>query len=144
MWSDNNGPYQGKHYQLAETLCVPAPISSPHPPIMIGGGGEKKTLRLAAKYADACNVFATGREEVAHKLDVLRAHCEAEGRDYDRIAKTAAIVRPVLGDVDAFIADVAAYAALGVTEVQLMPDRHPVEYMEQVAEKVIPRVAEIG
>jgi F420-dependent oxidoreductase-like protein len=143
MWSDNNGPYQGRHYQLTETLCVPAPISSPHPPIMIGGGGEKKTLRLAAKYADACNIFATGRDEVAHKLDVLRAHCAAEGSDYDRIVKTATIVRPVLSDVDAFVADVEAYAALGVTEVQLMPDRHPVEYVEQIAEKVIPRVAEI-
>jgi alkanesulfonate monooxygenase SsuD/methylene tetrahydromethanopterin reductase-like flavin-dependent oxidoreductase (luciferase family) len=144
MWSENNGPYQGRHYQLTETLCAPAPISKPSPPIMIGGGGEQKTLRLVARYADACNLFATSPAQVAHKLDVLRAHCEAEGRDYDRIAKTALYVRPVLSDVDAFVTDVAAYAALGVTELGLMPDRHPVEYMEQVAEQVAPRVTEIG
>jgi F420-dependent oxidoreductase-like protein len=89
MWSDNNGPYEGTHYQLAETLCVPAPLSQPHPPILIGGGGEKKTLRLVARYADACNVFATSPEDVAHKLDVLRAHCTEEGSDYDAITKTA-------------------------------------------------------
>jgi F420-dependent oxidoreductase-like protein len=144
MWSDNNGPYDGRHYQLAETLCVPAPISKPGPPIMIGGGGEQKTLRLVARYADACNLFATSPEEVRHKLEVLRTHCATEGRDYDRIEKTAVFVRPVLGDVDRFLSDVAAYAALGVTEVQLMPDRHPVEYTEQVAEQVIPRLAEVA
>src|SRR5512132_1741566 len=57
MWSQDNGPFHGRHYQLAETLCVPTPISRPHPPVMIGGGGEKRTLRLVARYADACNVF---------------------------------------------------------------------------------------
>jgi alkanesulfonate monooxygenase SsuD/methylene tetrahydromethanopterin reductase-like flavin-dependent oxidoreductase (luciferase family) len=81
MWSNNNGPYQGRHYQLAETLCVPMPLSRPPPPILIGGGGERKTLRLVARYADACNLFASSPEDIAHKQDVLRAHCEAEGRD---------------------------------------------------------------
>ncbi|HLT12286.1 MAG TPA: LLM class F420-dependent oxidoreductase, partial [Micromonosporaceae bacterium] len=90
MWSDNNGPFHGKHYQLAETLCSPAPISKPYPPIMIGGGGERKTLLLVARYGDACNLFATSPADVAHKLDVLRAHCAAEGRDYDSIEKTVA------------------------------------------------------
>jgi F420-dependent oxidoreductase-like protein len=140
MWSDDNGPYKGRHYQLAETLCVPAPISRPHPPIMIGGGGERKTLLMVARYGDACNVFGTGLDDVAHKLDVLRAHCAAEGRDYDTVEKTVAYVPPVLDDVEAFLADVEAYAALGVTEIQLMPDRHPVEYAEQVAERIVPRL----
>jgi F420-dependent oxidoreductase-like protein len=144
MWSDDNGPYAGRHYQLAETLCVPEPVSRPHPPIMIGGGGEKKTLRLVARYADACNLFGTSPDDVAGKLDVLRRHCVDEGRDYHRITKTVAMVRPVFADVDAFLAEVAAYAALGVTEIQLMPDRDPVEYTEQVAERVMPRLAEIG
>jgi F420-dependent oxidoreductase-like protein len=144
MWSDDNGPYEGRHYQLAETLCVPAPISRPHPPIMIGGGGERKTLLLVARYGDACNVFGTGRDDVAHKLDVLRSHCTAEGRDYDTVEKTVAYVPPVLDDVDAFVADVKAYAALGVTEVQVMPDRHPVEYAERLAERVVPRLTELG
>ena len=144
MWSDDNGPFHGKHYQLAETLCVPEPITKPHPPILVGGGGEKKTLRLAARYADACNVFATTPDDVAHKLDVLRSHCDAEGRDYDRITKTLLAVRPVLADVDGFVAAAEEYAALGVTEMETMPDRHPVEFAEQLAERVVPRLAEVG
>ena len=82
--------------------------------------------------------------EVAHKLDVLREHCDAEGRDYDSIEKTVLVIRPALVDVDAFVAEVAEYAALGVTEVQTMPDRHPVEYAHQLAEQVVPRLAELG
>ena len=143
MWSDDNGPFNGRHYQLAETLCVPPPISRPHPPILVGGGGERKTLLLVARYADACNVFATSPADVAHKLEVLRAHCDAEGRDYDRIQKTVLAVRPALADVDAFVAAAAEYAALGVTEMEVMPDRHPVEFAEQVAEKVLPSLADL-
>jgi F420-dependent oxidoreductase-like protein len=92
MWSGEVAPYQGKHYQLAETLNQPMPLSQPHPPIMIGGGGEQKTLRLVARYADACNLFASpgadGMAALTHKLDVLRAHCETEGRSYDAVEKT--------------------------------------------------------
>jgi F420-dependent oxidoreductase-like protein len=144
MWSDDDGPFDGRHYQLAETLCVPPPISQPHPPILVGGGGEKKTLRLAARYGDACNVFGTSPADVAHKLDVLRSHCDAEGRDYERIDKTVLAVLPVLADVDGFVAAAREYAALGVTEIATMPDRHPVEFAEQLAEKVLPRLAEVG
>ncbi|GAA4698780.1 LLM class F420-dependent oxidoreductase [Phytohabitans rumicis] len=143
MWSEDNGPFEGKHYQLAETLCVPAPLSRPYPPIMIGGGGERKTLLLAARYADACNVFGTAPADVAHKLNVLRGHCEAEGRSYDAIEKTVLVTRPALLDVDAFVADVAEYAKLGVTEVQTMPEGHPVEFVHQLAERVVPRLADI-
>jgi F420-dependent oxidoreductase-like protein len=89
MWSEDNGPYNGKHFQLAETLCSPQPLSKPHPPILIGGSGEKKTLRLVAKYADACNLFARmGIENVGNKLDILKGHCEKVGRDYGEIEKT--------------------------------------------------------
>jgi F420-dependent oxidoreductase-like protein len=144
MWSDDNGPFHGRHYQLAETLCVPASIRRPHPPILIGGGGERKTLRLAARYADACNLFGSSPTDVAHKLEVLRSHCDAEGRDYDRIDKTVLAVQPALADVDGFIAAAGEYAALGVTELQTMPDRHPVEFAEQIAERVLPRLAEVG
>jgi F420-dependent oxidoreductase-like protein len=144
MWSDNNGPFEGRHYRLAETLCVPAPLSRPRPPIMIGGGGEKKTLRLVARYADSCNLFGSSVADVAHKLDVLREHCTAEDRDYDSIEKTVLVLRPALADVDAFLADVAGYAALGVTEVATMPDRHPVRFAEQLSEQVMPRLTEIG
>jgi F420-dependent oxidoreductase-like protein len=80
MWSDDNGPYEGKHYQLAETLCSPTPVSSPRPRILIGGSGERKTLRLVAVYADACNIFGDAAT-IAHKLEVLHRHCDDAGRD---------------------------------------------------------------
>ena len=144
MWSDDDGPYQGRHYQLAETLCVPAPISTPRPPIMIGGGGERKTLRLVARYADACNLFVTSPGEMAHKLEVLRGHCEDEGRDVDAVEKTALAMASPLDDVDGFLATLEDCAALGFTEVQVAPDRHPVEFAEQLGERVLPAAADIG
>jgi alkanesulfonate monooxygenase SsuD/methylene tetrahydromethanopterin reductase-like flavin-dependent oxidoreductase (luciferase family) len=100
-------------------------------------------LRLAARYADASNLFGSSPDDVAHKLEVLRSHCEAEGRDYASIQKTVLAVRPALADVDAFIAAADEYAALGVTKMQVMPDRHPVEFTEQIAERVLPRLADI-
>jgi len=95
MWDpEANGSFEGKHYRLAETLCVPAPVSSPHPEIMIGGGGEKKTLRLVAHYADACNISAKP-DIAAHKLDVLRRHCDTVGRR----CQPAAVDVEMLADV---------------------------------------------
>src|ERR1700677_248843 len=87
MWSDDDGPFDGTYYPLARHLNSPQALSRPHPPILIGGAGERKTLRLVARYADACNIFDT--PELAHKLDVLREHCASEGRDYAEIEKTA-------------------------------------------------------
>ncbi|MET8123372.1 LLM class F420-dependent oxidoreductase [Micromonospora sp. NPDC005189] len=146
MWGDDNGPFEGRHYQLTETINSPQALSRPRPPIMIGGGGEKKTLLLVARYADACNLFGTadGAKEVARKLDVLRGHCDAEGRDYDTIEKTVVAARGPLEDRDGFLAEVADYAALGVTEVQVMPDRHPVEFAQRLGDEVLPRLADIG
>ena len=86
MWSGDESPYNGRHYQLGRTLNSPQALSRPHPPILIGGGGEKKTLRMVAKYAQACNLFPT--PDLGHKLDVLREHCVREGRNYDDIQKT--------------------------------------------------------
>jgi hypothetical protein len=89
MWSGNLAPYQGRYYQLAEPINSPQPLSRPHPPIMVGGSGEKKTLRLVAQYADACNLFVgAGMGQIAHKLDVLKRHSEALGRPYDEIERT--------------------------------------------------------
>jgi F420-dependent oxidoreductase-like protein len=86
MWRGDESPYQGRHYQLARPLNSPQSLTRPHPPIMIGGGGERKTLRLVAQYAQYCNLFPG--PDMARKLDVLRAHCDAVGRDYDEITKT--------------------------------------------------------
>ena len=87
MWGDNNGPYEGRHYQLAETLCEPKPVSQPRPRILIGGSGERKTLRMVAQYGDACNIMGEP-DQVAHKLDVLRRHCDTLGRDINEIEVT--------------------------------------------------------
>jgi F420-dependent oxidoreductase-like protein len=145
MWSDNDGPYQGRHYQLAETLCSPRPLTRPRPPILVGGGGEKRTLLLVARYADACNLFASSPSDVADKLDVLRRHCDQEGRDYDSITKTALYVGPaVLDNTDQFLADAQQYAGLGLSELEVMPDRNPVEFATALAERVIARLHAIG
>ena len=145
MWSDDNGPYKGRHYDLAETRNFPPALSRPRPQILIGGGGEKKTLLLVARYADACNLFGSSPDDIAHKLDVLRAHCETEGRDYDSITKTVLAMQPGMADVDAFVAGAEAYAKLGVTEIEVMPGpgQNPVEYATQLAERVAPRVLAI-
>ena len=90
MWSGEVAPYHGTHYRLEETLNSPQALSRPRPPIMIGGMGEKRTLRLVAQYADACNLFAYGGADlIRHKLDVLKGHCEDVGRDYEEIERTA-------------------------------------------------------
>jgi F420-dependent oxidoreductase-like protein len=140
MWDqDEDGPFEGKHYQLAETLCHPAPISKP--PILIGGGGEKKTLRLVATYADSCNLFATSPADVAHKLDVLRRHCDEVGRDYDTIEKTANHSGPV---TDTFVDDVAPYAELGIeTMIVMPPGDAPARYVTETVAPLVPRVAEL-
>lgn len=90
MWSDDESPYRGTHYELDRPLNSPQSLSRPHPPIMIGGGGERKTLRFVARYAQACNLFPG--PDLARKLDVLRAHCDAEGRVYDEIVKSCYFV----------------------------------------------------
>jgi F420-dependent oxidoreductase-like protein len=145
MWSDNDGPYDGKYYQLAETICVPPPLQRPRPPVLIGGGGEKKTLRLVAQYADACNLFTTSLADVRRKLDVLRGHCDALGRDYDSIQKTIiAQVNPE-GDVSEFLSAMEGYAALGVDLVEVapgMPD--PARWVTLLGQKVVGPLAQIG
>ncbi|MSP52533.1 MAG: LLM class F420-dependent oxidoreductase [Alphaproteobacteria bacterium] len=148
MWSDDNGPFVGKHYQLAETLSLPQTLQRPHPPIMIGGGGEKKTLKLVARYADACNLFSReGPAFVAHKLDVLKRHCDDEKRDYDKIEKTMIYAAPRLplgAAADAFVKDLDQYAKLAIRTVILVPfgDR-PIEDV-RAFEPTAKRVAAIG
>ena len=89
MWRGDEKPYLGKYYTLERPLNSPHSVQQPHPPILIGGTGEQKTLRMVAQYADACNLFARlGDDELKRKLDVLRGHCERLGRPYDAIEKT--------------------------------------------------------
>lgn len=145
MWSDDDGPYEGTHYQLAETICVPGPIQRPHPPILIGGNGEQKTLRFVAEYGNACNLTVGDPAEVEHKLGVLRRHCDNAGTDYDAIEKTVQGGVDPLADPDGFMRLMERYAAIGVDLVELrapMPD--PVPFVTEVGATVVPRVADLG
>jgi F420-dependent oxidoreductase-like protein len=142
MWSDDNGPFHGKHYQLAETICEPRPISRPRPPVLIGGGGERKTLRLVARYADSSNLYAPHPAMVGPKLDVLRRHCETEGRDYDTITKTILAVRDPFDDTAPFVDFIDDYAKLGIETVIFMPRGDPVEFIRRVGRELAPALAE--
>jgi len=142
MWSDDDGPYQGKHYALERTLNVPQPLR--RPPILIGGGGERKTLRLVARYAQACNLF--GSPELPHKLEVLREHCEREGRDYDDIEKTVMIgLDPGVDGqhVDELLRRLRELADLGVAHVHgWVPRVSQITPLTLLGERVIPVIAD--
>ena len=141
MWSPENGPYHGRHYQLQETLCVPQPLSKPRPPIMIGGSGEKKTLRMVAQYAQACNIFGDA-DTLRAKLAVLKDHCERLGRDYGAIDKTVIMMHRE--DPEALLADMAKMAAAGADGVILAGmDLTRERNFEQLAQIVVPRAAQL-
>jgi F420-dependent oxidoreductase-like protein len=141
MWAGDEQPYQGRHYQLERPLNSPRPLSRPHPPLMIGGGGEKKTLRLVARYADACNLFA-GQDE-ARKLDLLRQHCEAAGRDYTTIYKTAYYWFDPARGAQWIVDDLGALAALGFdAAIGGVAGVWDVAPLEVIGSDVIPVVAD--
>jgi F420-dependent oxidoreductase-like protein len=146
MWSDDDGPYHGRHYHLAETICSPRPLQIPRPRILIGGGGERKTLRLVAQYGDACNLLAVSPEVVAHKLEVLERHCETFGRDPATIQKTILTVdSDALAEGDEFISRMEQYARMGVELVELVPrGEDPVAVITRIGERVVPRLADLG
>ena len=143
MWSDDDGPYDGRHYQLAETVCVPRPVRAGGVHVMIGGSGERKTLRLVAQYADACNLY--GGEDVAHKVEVLHRHCDDVGRDPAEIELTAILNLNPLADLDVFFGRAEALAGAGIGMVTLTPrGPDPVAWTSEVMERVLPRLREIG
>jgi F420-dependent oxidoreductase-like protein len=148
MWKDDRSAYSGKHYQLGDPLNSPPALSQPHPPIMIGGGGEQKTLRLVAQYGDACNLFARmGPEVLQKKLDVLREHCQAVGRPYDEIERTALnTVNLAPGGTSAndVIAECRSLAELGFQHVIFnMPNVHELAPLETFGREIIPALAEL-
>jgi F420-dependent oxidoreductase-like protein len=129
MWRGDDGPYQGKHYQLARPLNSPNAVQHPRPPILIGGSGEQKTLRLVARYGDACNLFdlpgTAFSDNLRHKLDVLRGHCATVGRDYAEIEKTVTSGFDLGDDQDAGLADLLDHlrelADLGIDHAIVSP-----------------------
>lgn len=145
MWSDDDGAYDGTHYQLAETVCVPAPVQTGGPRVLIGGSGEKKTLRLVAQYADACNLFPFPPEEMARKIAVLDGHCENVGRDPASVQRTAIAADDPLDDLDAFLRTAEGYAGLGIEQLWVgPPTTDAVGWTERVCAELLPRLRDLG
>ncbi len=147
MWQGNQTPFDGRYYDLKRPLNSPQSLTRPHPPIMVGGGGERKTLRLVARYADACNLFPGPRAEVEHKLDVLRRYCDEEGRDYAAIEKTSMYMFDAAAGSAATSAAIAALRDLAAAGIQTVyfgvNDVFSVRPLEVVAREIMPAVADL-
>jgi len=165
MWSDDRTSFEGKYYRLEEPICSPQPVSRPHPYIMIGGSGERKTLRYVAKYGDACNLhlgahpklggysdrsyvnYRTRKERLGHKLDVLRRHCESVGRDYEEIDKS--VLSPVEFSPEALTTGEVVGMCRELSEMGFnyvvfnMPNDHEITPIEAIGEEVIPEVRDM-
>jgi F420-dependent oxidoreductase-like protein len=165
MWSGDRSPFEGKYYRLEEPINSPQPLSKPHPPIMIGGGGEKKTLRLVAKYGDAWNYVLNSPtphdelgvkarshsseerwEMLRRKLEILKQHCDAVGRPYEDIEKTIVTyikLAPGATDTAEVIELCRGLADLGFQQVIFnMPNVHEIKPIKVLSEEVIPTVSE--
>lgn len=162
MWSGDISPYLGKYYQLKEHLNSPQPISRPNPPILIGGGGEKKTLRLVAKYADACNLvvgapieefgifnlpYEIWFDRLRHKLEVLKEHCNEVGRPYDEIEKTAVthiLLEPKRQQSCEVVDLCGKLAEIGIQHIIfILPNIHKIEPLQVLGAHVIPQEEEL-
>jgi F420-dependent oxidoreductase-like protein len=165
MWRDDRTSFEGKYYRLEEPICSPQPVSKPHPYILIGGSGEKKTLRYVARYGDACNLhlgahpklrgysersymnYGTRKERLGHKLDVLRGHCEREGRDYDDIDKSVLVpveVSPGALTPGEVVGMCRELSEMGFNYVVFnMPNDHEITPIEAIGEEVIPEIRDM-
>ncbi len=152
MWAGDEKPYEGKYYQLERPLNSPRSVQQPHPPILIGGTGEKKTLRLVAQYGDACNLFARlGKEQLQHKLDVLREHCQAVKRPYEQIEKTTLSSYNLTRDgrngtttPSALIEEFGQLAAMGIDQaIFSLQNVSEIEPFDLLATEIVPAVEKI-
>jgi alkanesulfonate monooxygenase len=145
MCSDDESPFDGRHYRLGRTLNSPQPLRRPYPPVLIGGGGERKTLRLVAQYADACNLFPGA--ELERKLDILRAHCADVGRDYEQIRKTVMMPLdpgPDGAGVDELLERLRSLRALGIEHVHgMVPGVSGLRPLELLGELVVPEASRL-
>ncbi len=145
MWGDDNGAFEGLHYRLAETVCTPPPIRSGGPRVVIGGSGERKTLRLVAKYADACNLYGFEPDEIRRKIRVLDDHCAEAGRDPTEVQRTALAGNDPFEDLEAFLRRMEAYAGHGIDQIWVMPRADdPVGHVGRLCEELLPRLRDMG
>ena len=148
MWSGDDGPFEGRHYRLAETVCAPQPLH--RVPVMVGGNGERRTLRLVAEYADAGNLVLGGPDPVGvarHKFEVLHRHCADVGRDPATVRRTVMLPRPLdpAEDAERFLEGMRALAEVGVEEVHVVPlgGVDPVGFVRNLGRHVVPRLQQI-
>ena len=146
MWAGDDAPFEGTHYRLSRPDGSPLPIQRPRPPILIGGTGERRTLRLVARYADACNLFdiPDGGRTVKHKLEVLARHCADLGRPYEQIEKTLSTRLEAGEPSDAFVARCAAAAALGIEHMVVITSGPWTSEALATLAAAIPTLAEPG
>lgn len=146
MWSGDASAYNGKFNKMEELICSPMPLQKPHPPILIGGNGETRTLRLVAEYADACNLFAfVPLDELARLLGVLQKHCKDVGRNYDDIEKTClAMLPPDQFSTENFIGYCKGLASIGFEHIiTAIPDIHEIEPLEAFGDEIIPAISDL-
>ena len=147
LWDSDETAFEGKHFSAPAMTNNPRPLSNPHPRIMIGGMGPKKTLRMVAQYADACNFFeGAGMDNVQKAIDTLKAHCDNLGRDYDKVEKTSLGTVHLSGDdtVAGVIKRIEGLSAMGFTHAIFnMPDVYKITPLETFAKEIIPAVAEL-
>ena len=145
MWQGDEQPFRGAHYNLERPLNSPQSLRRPHPPIVIGGSGERKTLRLVARYADACNLFPG--PEIAHKLDVLRRYCDEYERDYASIEKTSMYMFDASGGEPAVAAAIDTLRSLTKVGIQTVyfgvNDVFQLSPLEIIARRIMPAVADM-
>ncbi len=144
LWSEDDGPFEGRHHQLAETVCVPPPLQPGGPRVVVGGSGERRTLRLVAEHADACNLYGFEPAEVRRKLEVLDGHCHDVGRDPAEVARTVLAGGDPFSGLDAFWRRMEAYAGLGIEQVWLTPPAgDPVGFVARTCDQLLPRLRDL-
>ena len=147
LWASDETSFEGKQFSAPAITNNPRPLSEPHPRILVGGTGPKKTLRMVAQYADACNIGDwVGKEKMQQSLDTLKAHCDRLGRDYDSIEKTCLGTVNLSGDdtVGSVIDRLKGLAGMGFTHAIFnMPDTHTITPLETFAKEIIPAVADL-
>ncbi|MFN2188661.1 MAG: LLM class flavin-dependent oxidoreductase, partial [Candidatus Promineifilaceae bacterium] len=147
LWASDEIAFEGQHFSAPAVTNNPRPLSDPHPRIMVGGTGPKKTLRMVAQYADACNIGEwVGDAKMRKALDTLRAHCDRLGRDYETVEKTSLCTVHLTGDdtAEGVISRIQELSEMGFTHAIFnMPDVYKVTPLETFAEQIIPAVADL-
>ncbi len=142
LWARDETSFEGKHFSTPAITNNPRPLSTPHPRIMVGGTGPKKTLRMVAQYADACNIGDwVGKDNMQKAIDDLKGHCKALGRDYDTVEKTSLSTVHLSGmdTVDSIIRRIEELSEMGFTHAIFnMPDVYKITPLETFAREIIP------